>query len=129
MLYIKVTNGSSVTAEAIAEPSYVRRQTKNNLIVICPEQYAQGILSKDSSTVYQLAGRDSLGDDLPTAEIIYQAEYEELVAGATDPDDDTPVTPPDDPDTEILTRAQLTEKVLALEDELAAAKILLGVSE
>lgn len=118
-----------MTAEAIAEPSYVRRQTKNNLIVICPELYAQGILSKDSSTVYQLAGRDSLGDDLPTAEIIYQAEYEELVAGVTDPDDDTPVTPPDDPDTEILTRAQLTEKVLALEDELAAAKILLGVSE
>ena len=129
MLYIKVTNGSSVTAEAIAEPSYVRRQAKNNLIVICLEQYAQGILSKDSSTVYQLAGRDSLGDDLPTAEIIYQAEYEELVAGITDPDDEAPVTPPDDPNTEILTRAQLTEKVLALEDELAAAKILLGVTE
>ena len=47
----------------------------------------------------------------------------------TDPDDDTPVNPPDDPGTEILTRAQLTEKVLALEDELAAAKILLGVTD
>lgn len=70
-------------------------------------------------------------DELLSAVSITLAEYEELAAqvGATDPDDDTPVNPPDDPGTEILTRAQLTEKVLALEDELAAAKILLGVTD
>ena len=68
---------------------------------------------------------------LLSAVSITLAEYEELAAqvGTTDPDDDTPVNPPDDPGTEILTRAQLTEKVLALEDELAAAKILLGVTD
>ncbi len=47
-----------------------------------------------------------------------------------DPEDDYPVIPvPDEGElpTQPLSRAELTEKVAALEDELAAAKILLGL--
>lgn len=51
------------------------------------------------------------------------------MSGIRDPEDDDPTPLPDDPDAEILTRAQLTAKVAELEDQLSAAKILLGVSE
>lgn len=129
MLYIKVTKGDTVTAEAIENPVYIRTQAKNNILVICPEQYAQGILSKDGSAIYQLAGHDALGGDRPVAEVIYQADYEQIMSGIRDPEDDDPTPLPDDPDAEILTRAQLTAKVAELEDQLSAAKILLGVSE
>ena len=129
MLYIKVTKGDTVTAEAIENPVYIRTQTKNNILVICPEQYAKGILSKDGSAIYQLADRDDIGGDRPTAEIIYQADYEQIMAGVRDPEDDDPTPLPDEPDAEILTRAQLTAKVAELEDQLSAAKILLGVTE
>lgn len=133
MVYIKVMQGDTlITAEAHDSPTYVCRQERNNLLVRCSEQKAQGILSLDGSTVYQLDGKASL--DLEsgyTAYSIYMTEYEEIVAGSTDKDeeDTNPEVPEENPDAEILTRAELTAKVLTLEEELQAAKILLGVSE
>lgn len=133
MVYIKVMQGDTlVTAEAHDSPAYVCRQTKNNLIVRCSEQSAQGILSLDGSTVYQLDGKASLGlEDGCTAYYIYMTDYEAIIAGMenTDEEDTNPVVPEDTTEEEILTRAELTAKVLSLEEQLEAAKILLGVSE
>lgn len=133
MLYIKVlaADGSLVAAEAHASPVYVRYQEKNSLIIRCSAVKAQGIVSVDGSTVYQLYGKDALpGVDL-TAHEITMTECDELAAslapGDEDPEDETPVVPEGGSESEILTRAELTAKVAELEEELAAAKILLGV--
>lgn len=127
MVYFKIlsADGAVKSVEALADPVYVCWQTRNGILIRCSRQDAQGVMSGDGNTIYQLQGKQLSGvesDELLSAVSITLAEYEELVAqiGTTDPDD---------PGTEILTRAQLTEKVLALEDELAAAKILLGVTD
>ena len=136
MVYFKIlsADGTVKSVEALADPVYVCWQTRNGILIRCDKRDAQGVMSGDGNTIYQLQGKQLSGvesDELLSAVSITLAEYEELAAqvGTTDPDDDTPVNPPDDPGTEILTRAQLTEKVLALEAELAAAKILLGVTD
>lgn len=130
MVYIKVMQGDTVvTAEAHETPVYVCRQ-KNGIIKRCTEQSAQGILSLDGSTIYQLEGKDSLNlDNGYTADFTYMTVYEEIIAGITEEDteDTNPDVPEDTPEEEILTRAELTAKVKALEEELLAAKILLGV--
>ena len=131
MVYIKVMQGDTVvTAEAHENPVYVCRQ-KNGIIKRCTEQSAQGILSLDGSTIYQLeSSKDSLNlDNGYTADFTYMTVYEEIIAGITEEDteDINPDVPEDTPEEEILTRAELTAKVKALEEELLAAKILLGV--
>lgn len=135
MVYFKIlsADGEVKGVEALADPVFICWQARNGILIRCNQRDAQGVMSSDGDTIYQLQGKQLNGveKDLLSAVSITLAEYEEYVSqiGTTDPDDDTPVNPPDDPDTDILTRAQLTEKVLALEDELAAAKILLGVDE
>lgn len=130
MVYIKVMQGDTViTAEAHETPVYVCKQ-KNGIIKRCSEQSAQGILSLDGSTIYQLDGKESLNlDNGYTADFTYMTVYEEIIAGITEEDteDTNPDVPEDTPEEEILTRAELTAKVKALEEELTAAKILLGV--
>lgn len=130
MVYIKVMRGDTViTAEAHEAPVYVCKQ-KNGIIKRCSEQSAQGILSLDGSTIYQLDGKESLNlDNGYTADFTYMTVYEEIIAGITEEDteDTNPDVPEDTPEEEILTRAELTAKVKALEEELSAAKILLGV--
>ena len=130
MVYIKVMQGDTVvTAEAHETPVYVCRQ-KNGIIKRCSEQSAQGILSLDGSTIYQLEGKESLNlDNGYTTDFTYMTVYEEIIAGITEEDteDTNPDVPEDTPEEEILTRAELTAKVKALEEELLAAKILLGV--
>lgn len=132
MVYIKVMQGDTlITAEAHDSPVYVHRQ-KNNLIVRCSEQNAQGILSLDGTAVYQLEGKASLGlENGMTASYIYQTDYETIIAGVEDADkeDTEPEVPAGSSADDILTRAELTAKVKELEEELQAAKILLGVSE
>ena len=136
MVYIKVMQGEEIiTAEAHDSPVYVRRQAKNNILVRCSEQTAQGILSLDGSTVYQLDGKASLGlEDGCTAYYIYLTDYEEIIAGLddagnTDEEDTTPEVPEGTTEEQILTRAELTAKVAELEEKLLATEILLGVSE
>lgn len=129
MVYIKILSSDNTIAsvEAIEDPGYVRIQTKNQMLVRCSEPQAQGILSADGSNVYQLQGREALDGEHKTAVIIPMVEYEELSSEYIDPEDTTPVIPEETPESEVLTRAQLTEKVSSLEEQLRAAKILLGV--
>lgn len=138
MTYFKILSkaGETVGVEAIADPAYVRWQAKNELLIRCSKREAEGLISdKDNDTLYVLEGKTINGvgsEEFPSAVVISEAEYDEYMARQTDtedPEDDNPEIPAETPEGEVLTRAQLTEKVLALEDELAAAKILLGVSD
>ena len=132
MLYLKIMEGDTVvTAEAHSDPVYVCRQAKNNILVRCSDVHAQGILSLDGSTVYQLDGKEALNlDNGYTAYPIYMTEYDEIINNLP-PEEDSEDTEPEIPEgtdgETILTRAELTARVNALEDELQAAKILLGV--
>lgn len=132
MLYLKIMEGNTVvTAEAHENPVFICRQAKNNILVQCSEVHAQGILSLDGSTVYQLDGKPSLDlDNGYTAYPTVMTEYEEIINSQTpeeDTEDENPEVPEGTDETTILTRAELTARVAALEDELQAAKILLGV--
>lgn len=130
MLCVKVMSGDTMIGlEAIDSPVYVMLQ-KNQVIVRCLEPMAQGIVSLDGSEIYQLDGKSSLGDGYSLAVPITLAEYDELAANHeddTDPEDKDPEVPEGTDEGDVLTRAQLTAKVAALEEELHAAKILLGV--
>lgn len=129
MIYIKVLKDDTVVAvEAHPSPVYVYKQA-NGVLVRCTERKAQGILSIDGSTVYQLYEKEALANATVTAMVITTTEYLSLVdtLDKEDTEDTDPVVPEDTTEEEVLTRAELTAKVTALETELAAAKILLGV--
>lgn len=115
MIYLKVldADGKFASAEAIEAPVYVKYQSQNKLLLQCPALHAQGILDAAGGTAYQLDGKEPIPGLTRTAFIITKAEYEQLKD--TDPEDDNP-DPPDDPGTEVLTRAQLTAKVTELEE-------------
>lgn len=115
MVYLKVldADGEFASAEAIENPVYVKYQSKNKLLLQCPALHAQGILDVKGSTTYQLDGKESIPGLTHTAYLITQAEYAQLKDA--DPEDDNPNTP-DDPEAEVLTRAQLTDRVKQLEE-------------
>ena len=129
MIYIKVLKDDTVVAvEAHPSPVYVYKQA-NGVLVRCTERKAQGILSIDGGTVYQLYEKEALANATMTAMVITTTEYLSLVdtLDKEDTEDTDPVVPEDTTEEEVLTRAELTAKVTALETELAAAKIMLGV--
>lgn len=132
MLYIKIldTDGNAASIEALENPVYVYTQPKNGLVVRCSSVRAQGVLDKTGSVIYQLQGKETIDRAVATAVIITTAEYYELEATLgteEDPEDTNPEIPEDTTEEEVLTRAELTAKVSELEEQLAAAKILLGV--
>ena len=43
--------------------SYVKYQEKNNLMLLCSKEEAQGIVSKDGSTIYKFNEEDQLKED------------------------------------------------------------------
>ncbi len=131
MIWIKVMDGETlIAAEAHERPQYVRRQS-NGAIVLCDEAFAQGIVSKDGTVIYQLDGKSPIGiDGCSTAYQIYGTEYDELIRDVPDTEDDTPELPPDTPEDKILTRAELTARVQELEAQNAMlTDCLLEMSE
>ena len=131
MIYLKIydSTGTIAAAETLAAPIYVWLQPRNGRVLRCVEPVAQGIVSADGTVIYQLEGREILPNTSGTAAVITTAEYQELLAtlDQTDTEDTAPEIPEGTEEENIMTRAELTAKVLALEEELAAAKILLGV--
>ena len=86
------------------------------------------------AVTYQLDGKPPFDDPRidTTATIITEAEYDELVAEFHPPDvdpepDPEPEPEPVDPGDGAMSNAELTAAVQALTEELAAAKIMLGV--
>lgn len=134
MVYIKVMQGDTlIAAEAHSNPVYVCRQSKNNLIVRCSEQSAQGILSLDGSIIYQIDGKNSMElDSLYTAHFIYMTDYDAIVSELDnmDEEDANPEIPDDVSEDEIFTRAELTTRVKELEEtNVMLMECLLEMSE
>ena len=110
MIYIKVLKDDTVVAvEAHPSPVYVYKQA-NGVLVRCTERKAQGILSIDGGTVYQLYEKEALENATMTAMVITTTEYLSLVdtLDKEDTEDTDPVVPEDTTEEEVLTRAQLT---------------------
>ncbi len=132
MLYIKIIKNDTVIAvEAHSTPVYVYKQP-NGVLVRCSQVKAQGILSVDGSVVYQLEGKEQIGENALLASVITTTEYLTLVETLDDiPEEDTDGdidTPTDDPSGDkVMTTTEMRERILALEEELAATKIILGV--
>ena len=128
-MYIKTFDVNDVLtgAESIDEPVLVRWQTSNGEMVLADSvESAQGIVAANGRDIYLLNGAMPRGEKEPYAEIIDRAEYEVIIADLPDPEDEDPEIP-DDPPSEVWTRAQLTEHVIELTEQLEAAKIMLGV--
>ena len=132
MVYLERTDSDERILCAIEHPGYLLRQ-KNGVIVLCNGgPRAQGILSPDGGEIWQLEGRESLGEGFPLVRFVTMAEYDEWEALRegelrVDPEDTEPEIPEDvEPET-VLTRAELTEKVNNLEEALDL--LLSGVTE
>lgn len=129
-MYIKTFDVNDVItgAESIDEPVLVRWQTSNGEMVLADSvESAQGIVAANGRDIYLLNGAMPRGEKEPYAEIIDEAEYQAIIDGLPDPEDEDPEIPDDDPPAEVPTRAELARRVGELEDQLEAAKILLGV--
>lgn len=143
MYYKVIKNDDNSVIDAIDSLHYVRRNPRNGMILSCTEKSGQGVLSYDSSTIYQLPDKDSLGDDYNTITLVEidEAEFEEIRAlvdsmkpEPEEPDDEDFVeeehpepSEPIDPTKPITPMEELQYKVSMLEEQLAATKILLGV--
>lgn len=80
------------------------------------------ILQNETGNVYEEA-IDVEGAPYTYSE--YEESAEDIPEDEIDPDDATPENP--EGESTIMTRAELTAKVAELEEQLAAAKIILGV--
>lgn len=120
MRWFKIMNGDELAgAEAHEEPVFVCR-LPNGAIDICNEAHAQGIVAQDQSCYYQLDGAGSIGvEGALTAVEIAGTEYDDLQREIPDPEDTEPEVPEDAPaGVELMTRAQLTAKVIEQENEI-----------
>lgn len=137
MSYFKILSetGDIVGCEAPENPAYVRWQEHPPMLVRCKELEAEGIISdKDNDTIYQLSGKHLIGvenDKILSAVPISEAEYDECMATHIDDysSSDNPDQQSDSVNTNVLPSTELENRLRVLEDELAAAKILLGVSD
>lgn len=121
-MYIKVTNaetGDLVRVEILDAPGWVRHDAAHGRVLRCAKEQAQGVVSADASVIYNF-GSTALGAEL-TAESISAAEYDTLQVDFPDPEDEDPDIPEDldGKPVELMTRAELTAKVLAQDAEIA----------
>lgn len=134
-MYYKVIRDNEII-DAIDSVCYVRKNPRNGMILSCSKEHGQGILSYDCSTIHRLVDENSLGDNYDVVELVEIDETEfkrlrDLLDGVEPeepeyPDDgsqEAPETPPEEP----MSVAEMRTKIKDLEEQLAAAKILLGV--
>lgn len=133
-IYIKIMDdtGEIVAVEELIDPVYVYKQPSNGEIVRCIDTLAQGVLDAEGANIYQLYGKEPVDRAVATAMVITTAEYDELLLSlGTSEDEDEEDTDPEVPEgtaaTQIMTRAELTEKVNELGE--AMELLLSGVTE
>lgn len=67
--------------------SYVKYQEKNNLMLTCHVDEAQGVISKDGSTIYKFNADDTLKEDYAVCTIEYVTTDERFTQVETKADD------------------------------------------
>jgi hypothetical protein len=121
MVYIKIMKDDTIIAvEALPSPVYVGKQ-RNGIVVRCPKFKAQGILSANGDSIYQLENKDKLDNASLTAIPITTTEYQNLAASLDE-------LPSEDTETEVevevteepplMTIAEMRARILALEEML-----------
>lgn len=134
MFYKIILNGMVVDIQA--ELRYVRWQEANNLMIMCSEEMANGILSSDNSVIWHIEGLSEFPEGLCQTAIIEEIEEDEylrwkerLEAASTETEEPTEESPAEDETTEesaskdylsiqdMLTIQELTDKVAKLEKE------------
>lgn len=92
MRYIKVydSSGTIVAAEELPSPAFVLWNSRYGCKLVCQERYAQGIMSKDGDTAYQLEGREAIPGAELTAVLISQLEYDALASTLEETATETP---------------------------------------
>lgn len=126
MAYKILLNTAVVDAQKTL--NYVYWQVKNHILLVGRSDLANGIVSSDGSTVWHLDGYQEFPEgtyETVKAVEITDEEYEELAKQL----ELGTVEEPEDPGTgeTVMSAQEMRSKILTLEDELAAAKILLGV--
>ena len=141
MLYVR--NEEKGICYRLDPPVFVRRQSNDVVVRVGSLTLAQGVLSPDHREIWQLSGRPSLGDGFEEVSVITAAEYDAWVAEKEepeieepeietpeieepeietpeieDPEDTNPTVPEGTDPATILTRAELTEKVMELDEAL-----------
>lgn len=79
-MFYKVIKNKNVI-DALSSLTFVKFQLKHNILLLCPEDEAQGILSSDGKTAYHLSSLNSFPiDSFPavTLEEITEYEYNHL---------------------------------------------------
>ena len=121
MIYIKIMKDTTIIAvEALPSPVYVYRQ-KNGVVVRCPKFKAQGILSANGDSIYQLENKDKLDNAPLTAIPITTTEYQNLAASLDElPSEDveTEVEVETTEEPPLMTIAEMRARILALEEML-----------
>ena len=142
MSYFKVIrDGNVIDAGEI----FLKWQAKNRILVSCQPEEAQFVTSHDGETIWRVSWLNPAPEEAGSYETIEAAmidrqEYLDLRAVLDDGEvvpEPEPVIPEPEPDPEPeqpeeekpMTVAQMRAKIIQLEEELQAAKILLGVSE
>ena len=124
MVYLETQEG----CEAIENPVYILRLNNGTLIRTDQGHRAQGILSMTGEKIYALQGREALGEGFERASLITHGQYLQWLEDQIphpDPEDTEPLLPEGVTEDAVLTRAELTERVRMLEEELAKAMALL----
>ena len=132
MRYIKVydADGTVVAAEQLPIPVFVRWHSRNRRMLICSEYRAQGVLSANGATAYQLEGREEMGEARAlSAAFIDQGEYDVLAAelmGTTEPPDTETEDATQEPEgVTTLSQAEMYLRLKELESNMAAVKTVL----
>ena len=110
-MYIKTftPDGTYSGVQEVDPVVWIKYQIENGLIVRCPEEDAQGILSQDAMTFLFKDGVMPRGIREPYYIEISKEEFDYL--NGDDPEDETPEIPDDNPEEVPMTRAELTERV------------------
>ena len=119
MVYIKIMKDDTIIAvEALPSPVYVGKQT-NGVVVRCPKIKAQGILSANGESIYQLENKDKLDNASLTAIPITTTEYQNLAASLDElPSEDVEVEVEVTEEPPLMTIAEMRARILALEEML-----------
>ena len=119
MVYIKIMKDDTIIAvEALPSPVYVGKQ-RNGVVVRCPKFKAQGILSANGDSIYQLENKDKLDNAPLTAIPITTTEYQNLAASLDElPSEDTEVEVEVTEEPSLMTIAEMRARILALEEML-----------
>lgn len=126
-MYFILVNDNTIV-DVINVIRYVCENPRNGVVLLCDEEHRQGILSYDGSTIYQLADKPFMNGDYDAVELVETVESEFIRLRGLIDDGENPIIPHEEIGIEEpMSVGEMRAKIKDLEEQLLAAKILLGV--